>query len=346
MFTLIDEARRQAGFWFDAAGLGKDEAPFRVAWQTQGARLRAYGNAGASGPAMLIVAAPFKGPYIWDLLPQVSVVRRCLDRGFRVYLLEWARPGPGDNFGLEDYCHRFIADAVTIIQKETGQAQITLAGHSLGGTFAAVFASLLPGRVLRLLLVDAPLSFGPESGPIAQLAKALPDPRPLSTSLGSPIPGSALTLLSLCAVPEEFILQRYQDLAASLPDPQALALHLAIIRWTLDEFPMTARLFEETLQLLYREDRFVRNALNLSGERTGIGRLRAPVLAVLNPASDVVPSGSVEAGLRAIPELEATVLVYEGDRGAALQHVGPLVGRNAHERLWPKLLTWIEHGES
>lgn len=61
MFTLIDEARRQAGFWFDAAGLGKDEAPFRVAWRTEGAQLRAYGEAGAcQGPALLIVAAPFK----------------------------------------------------------------------------------------------------------------------------------------------------------------------------------------------------------------------------------------------------------------------------------------------
>ncbi len=344
MFAFIDEARRQAGFWFDAAGLGKDEAPFRVAWQAEGARLRAYGGAGA-GAAILIVAAPFKGPYIWDLLPQVSVVRRCLDRGLQVYLLEWTRPGPGDDHGLEDYSHRFIADAASAIHRETGQAQITVAGHSLGGTFAAIFASLHPERVLRLLLVDAPLSFGPEGGPIARMAKAFPDPAAVRRSIGSPIPGSALTLLSLCAVPEEFILQRYRDLAASLPDPQALALHLAIIRWTLDEFPMTGRLFEETLQLLYREDRFARNRLELSGERTGIGRLRGPVLAVLNPHSDVVPPGSAEAGLRAVPELAATMVVYEGDRGAALQHVGPLVGRHAHERLWPKLLSWIENGD-
>ncbi len=273
------------------------------------------------------------------------MVRRCLDEGLQVYLLEWMRPGPGDDHGLDDYCHRFIADAATAIHDETGQAQITLAGHSLGGTFAAVFASLRPERVLRLLLVDAPLSFGPEGGPIARMAKAILDPAPLRRSIGSPIPGSALTLLSLCAVPEEFILRRYQDLAASLPDPQALALHLAIIRWTLDEFPMTGRLFEETLQLLYREDRFVRNALELAGERTGIGRLRGRVLAVLNPHSDVVSAGSLEAGLRTVPELGPTMVVYEGDRGAALQHVGPLVGRHAHERLWPKLLSWIKNGE-
>jgi polyhydroxyalkanoate synthase len=35
-----------------------------------------------------------------------------------------------------------------------------------------------------------------------------------------------------------------------------------------------------------------------------------------------------------------TLLDYEGDIGVALQHVGPLVGRNAHALLWPKIVEW------
>ena len=46
------------------------------------------------------------------------------------------------------------------------------------------------------------------------------------------------------------------------------------------------------------------------------------------------------AALAAAPA-PATVLEYEGDRGPMLQHVGPLVTRAAHEKLWPKILDWL-----
>jgi polyhydroxyalkanoate synthase len=38
---------------------------------------------------------------------------------------------------------------------------------------------------------------------------------------------------------------------------------------------------------------------------------------------------------------DKTVLEYAGDVGVSLQHVGPLVGRNAHALLWPKIAEWI-----
>jgi polyhydroxyalkanoate synthase len=43
-----------------------------------------------------LVAAPIKRAYIWDLLPQTSIVRLLADAGFAVYLLEWLDPEPSD----------------------------------------------------------------------------------------------------------------------------------------------------------------------------------------------------------------------------------------------------------
>ncbi|MBW8896540.1 MAG: hypothetical protein JF619_00125, partial [Massilia sp.] len=36
------------------------------------------------------------------------------------------------------------------------------------------------------------------------------------------------------------------------------------------------------------------------------------------------------------------VLHYEGDVGVNLQHVGVLVGRSAHERIWPQIFDWLD----
>src|SRR5688572_28106421 len=71
-----DEARRHVGRGLDALGLGPDETPYRVVGEWTAARLRAYHPKQTSaGPVVLIIPAPFKRAYIWDLLPPVSVVR-------------------------------------------------------------------------------------------------------------------------------------------------------------------------------------------------------------------------------------------------------------------------------
>ena len=77
----------------DAVGLGPVETPSEVVASWPGVRLRAYADPGAGGPAVLIVPAPIKRAYIWDLVPWASVVRRCLDGGMLVHLAEWTPPG-------------------------------------------------------------------------------------------------------------------------------------------------------------------------------------------------------------------------------------------------------------
>ena len=82
--TLIDNARRQIGAAFDAAGLGPQETAYRVVAELPGARLRAYFEPhDTAGPALLIIPAPFKRPYIWDLMPEVSAVRTSNQRSRR-----------------------------------------------------------------------------------------------------------------------------------------------------------------------------------------------------------------------------------------------------------------------
>jgi polyhydroxyalkanoate synthase len=142
------------------------------------------------------------------------------------------------------------------------------------------------------------------------------------------------------AEPQAFGWERMADRWLSLGNPQAMATHMRVERWTHDEFPLPGSLFEEILEFLYREDRFRRGTLMVGDRRVGIDALTTPVMAVTNPLGGVVPPQSILAALAAAPA-PATVLEYEGDRGPMLQHVGPLVTRAAHERLWPKILDWM-----
>lgn len=341
-----DEARRQFGRALDTIGLGPQETPHRVLVEFAGARVRAYANPESPvGPPVLIVPAPFKRAYIWDLMPEVSVVRHCLSRGFRVYLLDWLVPTKDeDGFGLSDYASHFPHLAIEAIESETGCSAPILAGHSLGGTFCAIFATLFPERVGGLILLDAPLAFGDVGGPLVNAAKAAPQARNIREMIdSSPIPGSVINALSLAAAPDVFQGQRLADLAESSLDPIARTIHARVERWTYDEFPLPGQLFEDVVEQLYRDDRFLAGSLRLEDRQANLARLRAPVMAVINHVGGVVPPGSVLKGLEAAQPSSIEVLEYEGDRGPVLQHLGPLVSLSAHERLWPKIFDWAHH---
>lgn len=125
-FLLLDAARRQVGSVADAWGLGPREARWRQAVCFRGARLRAYQPADSDNAALLIVPAPFKRAYIWDLVPEVSVVRAALARRLGVYLLEWLPPTPAENdLGLADYALHLVQRSVEVMSRPARHAPIS-----------------------------------------------------------------------------------------------------------------------------------------------------------------------------------------------------------------------------
>lgn len=116
---------------------------------------------------------------------------------------------------------------------------------------------------------------------------------------------------------------------------------MRVARWSLDEFPLPGPLFADLVERLYRRDAFFRGTLALAGRRIGAADLGLPLLTVANPASSVIPPPSILPLHKAAPHPASRHLWYAGDRGVAVQHVGILVGRTAHGRLWPEILAWL-----
>ena len=330
--SLSDRYRRQLGRALDRAGMATAPSPWTPRLEHPLFELRDYG--GDAPAALLIVPAPIKSPAIWDLAPESSVVRHCLRAGIRTSLIAWKPADPArPQRGLADYVNA-IADAARALP---GPPPV-VAGHSLGGTLAALYASLAPQRAAGLVLLEAPLSFGTGVGVLDALMSALPSARALTAGRAS-VAGSELGLAAMAATPDAFLGERWLDWLHSLSDPRALALHLRVTRWTLDELPMPRQLFVDVMDQLYRGDRFAQGSLRLAGHRAALEALTLPTLVVADPLSRVVPLRS--ALPRALAARGATLLRYQREHGVCLQHVGPLVGRRALRELWPRITAWV-----
>ncbi|MFL6624764.1 MAG: alpha/beta fold hydrolase [Sulfurifustis sp.] len=339
-WTYRDHARRIQGAFMDRLGFGPETTPSRVVGTWRTARLLAYQPARRDAPVVLLLPAPIKAAYIWDLAADVSVVRRCLAEGMQVYMVEWQRPQPDDEaMGLAEYADSLVLSCVDAIAAETGGSQVCMAGHSLGGTLAAIFASLHADRLTGLVELEGPMHFS-ETGVLESAVLATSSASEITDALGN-VPGSFLNVASRWADPVTFEWEPRVDAFTSGASSDAIRNYWRVIRWALDEMPMPRRLFEDIIDGLYRENRFARDRLQLGRRVAHPKAITVPILAVADPRSRVVPWTSVEAYRDHTGSAEVQLLEYIGDVGVVLQHVGILIGERAHKMLWPQIGRWI-----
>ena len=336
-FSAVDAVRRMQGDVLGSLGFGPVESSYRVIASGPYWRLRDYDTIHRSG-SVLIVAAPIKRPYIWDLTPAVSAIRYCLAAGLRVCLLEWLpASGKTGNAGIAE-CAKAISAALNAVPRGEENRKPILMGHSLGGTLAAIYASIAPETIDGLVVLGAPLCFQPgESAFRDALVKLVPAP----VSHSDPYPGSILSQASAAASPESFVWSRFMDVALSAADRAAIDICARVERWALDEVAVPGRLVSEIVELLYRENRFWRGTLTVEGRTIGPENLSMPTLAVVNTADLVAPLHSVSPIGEVLGPEKFQIIEYAGERGVCLQHLGMLVGRHAHALVWPQITDWI-----
>ena len=336
-YGVADVLRRVQGDAVAAFGFGPSECPYQISACGSHWRLRDYGDSGASS-SLLIIAAPIKRPYIWDLAPSASAIRYCLRQGLHVHLLEWM-PATRltSNNGIDD-CALAISDCVAQVSAKDRGTKPFLMGHSLGGTLAAIYGALASETIRGLVLLGAPLCFQP--GEI-QFRDALVSLVPSELPDADPFPGSLLSHMSAMASPSTFIWSRLVDAALSVTDSRAIDIHARIERWALDEVPLPGKLVREIIDWLYRENRFCRAALEVCGRSVGPSGLSTPTLAVVNEADEVAPLASVKPFIDAMPAKVARIIEYPGELGVCLQHLGVLVGRQTYVHVWPEIVAWL-----
>jgi polyhydroxyalkanoate synthase len=293
------------------------------------------------GPILLAVPAPIKNADIWDLAPWASAVRRCIQANIRVYLIEWTRPTANQSdFGLFEYADRFINECVRVTIARTGSERVLLAGHSLGGTLAAIYAALHPHRVAGLLVLTAPLHFGPTIGSFASASSIASSFMSLAIDGGN-VPGSLLSVSSFAADPVTFGWARCLDWLCCPHEAQAIQTNLLVERWALAESPIARRLFDEIVQLLYREDQLTRGELRVGIRRVALRMVRAPILCILDRHCRVVPPEAVLPFCEAVGSTDKQLLWHSREAGLSFQHVGVLVGAEAHANLWQVIVDWL-----
>ncbi|HYB66422.1 MAG TPA: class III poly(R)-hydroxyalkanoic acid synthase subunit PhaC [Steroidobacteraceae bacterium] len=286
------------------------------------------------GRPLLVCFALVNRPYILDLQPDSSLIRRLVGAGFTVYLVDWGDPDDGDRLrDLNDYLEEGLGGCVRHILKAQGVEALDLLGVCQGGVFSLCYTALHPGQVANLVTLTTAVDF---QTPEDLLSKWM---RELDTELlerAGNVPGELLNALFLSLMPFRLTQQKYVRLLTGRADQRAVEDFVRMERWIFDSPPQAAVALTQFVRWFYQENRLIRGTLELGGRAVDLKSVRVPLLNLYARADHIVPPAACEALGRYVGSRDYTACAI--DTG----HIGMYVSRKAREEIPQRIISWLK----
>ncbi len=98
--------------------------------------------------------------YMVDLDKERSFVKRLLELGIDIYLIDWGYPDAADRYlDMDDYINGYINNCVEQVLQDSGQEQLNLLGICQGGSLSLCYTALNPDKVKNLITMVTPVDF-------------------------------------------------------------------------------------------------------------------------------------------------------------------------------------------
>jgi len=284
---------------------------------------------------ILIVYALINKPYILDLQPDRSVVRRLLEAGHDVYLIDWNEPSRLDqHLTLHDYVDRYIDNCVDEVRERSGADAVNILGYCMGGTMSAMYAALHPEKVNALGLMAAGLCFDGTGGVLEQWGNDdYYDPEEVTATFGN-VPAEFLDVGFALMDPVDNYVSKYIRFAENLDNEEFVENFARMERWISEGIDVAGAAYDQFLTDLYQENKLYRNELYLDGEHVDIENIDMPVIQIIGEYDHLIPADASKPFNEVVGSEDVTTLEY------ATGHIGLSVSSSAHAEVWPTVSEW------
>jgi polyhydroxyalkanoate synthase len=316
---------------------GTGATPYDVVYQEGLLKLLRYrGDSVRFAEPILVCFALVNRPYILDLKTDRSVVRRLLDRGFDVYLIDWGIPDEASSqLRLDDYVCKFLDNVVSFVCDSVGTPQLNLLGYCMGGTMSTMFTALQPDRVRNLILMATPIDFAGDEGLLNLWAREeYFDVDKLIDAFGN-CPGEFLKFVFQLMKPVQNFAEKQLTLSENLSDATFVDNFVAVERWAADSIPVVGETFRQYVKSLYQQNQLVKGQLRLAGKPVRLEAIDCPLLLLVAEKDHLVTPESTLALKQHVRSKESQSISIDAG------HVGLAVSSRAHRRLWPEAANWI-----
>ena len=295
---------------------------------------------------ILIVYALVNRYYILDLQPDKSVIKKLLDEGFDVYVIDWGYPSGVDRYlTIDDYVNGYLNNAVDKIRERSGLDRITLLGVCQGGTFSVMYAALHPEKVKNLVTLVAPVDFDTDKGILHIWAKSL-DVDKIVDYYGI-VPGDFLNAGFLLTDPFRLMIDKYVglferienkpgDKEGELRNEETIRNFLRMEKWIFDSPDQAGETFRQFMKDCYQKNLLIKNKMKLNGKKINLKNITMPLLNVMAEFDHLVPTDAIKPLSDAVSSSDKETLVFPTG------HIGIFVGSKSQKEVCPKIAAWLK----
>jgi len=295
---------------------------------------------------VLIVYALVNRYYILDLQPDKSVIKKLLDEGFDVYIIDWGYPSGVDRYlTIDDYVNGYINNAVDKIRERSGLDKITLLGVCQGGTFSVMYAAQHPEKIKNLVTLVAPVNFDTKKGLLHLWAKSL-DVDKVVDYYGI-VPGDFLNTGFLLTDPFRLMIDKYvgffdriecepNDTACQLRNQETIRNFLRMEKWIFDSPDQAGETFRQFIKDCYQKNLLIKNEMMINGKKINLKNITMPLLNVMAEFDHLVPTDASKPLTGAVSSSDKETMVFPTG------HIGIFVGSKSQKEVCPRIAEWLK----
>lgn len=318
--------------------IGKVEVgttPKTLVWQQDKVKLYRYDR---TTPAkckipVLVSFAIMNRHDVLDLQPDRSLMKKFLDEGLDVYIMDWGYPSKADRFlTMEDYIDGYMNNAVDFIREAHGIDKINKMGICQGGTFSTIYAALYPEKLNSLTVYVAPFDFTTDKCMLYKWTKYI-DVDTMVDSLGI-IPADLLNAGFGMLKPSADI-SKYFGVMDMMQDEAKLMNFLRMEYWKSDCPDLAGEMYRKYIKDLFRDNKLIKGEFELGGRRVDLKNITMPFLNVYATEDNIIPNESTIGINDKIGSKDKELYAFPGG------HIGVFVGTRSQKELGPKVAEWV-----
>jgi polyhydroxyalkanoate synthase len=294
---------------------------------------------------VLVVYALVNRYYILDLQPDKSVIKKLLNEGLDVYVIDWGYPKGSDKYlTLNDYINDYIHNCVNKIKEAHKIDKITLLGVCQGGTFSIMYSALHPENVKNLVTLVAPVDFSTDRCALNVWARSL-DIDKLVDYYGI-IPGDLLNSAFLLLDPFRLLIDKYvgmfdkidceNDESCLKANEENMRNFLRMEKWIFDSPDQAGEAYRQFIKDCYQKNLLIKNEMMIGGKKINLNDIKMPLLNIMAEFDHLVPTEESKPLLGAVSSTDKEEMIFPTG------HIGIFVGSKSQKNVCPYIAQWLK----
>lgn len=283
---------------------------------------------------------------IFDLLPQRSLVRFFLARGFDVYLIDWGEVTVDHaDLSLETYVLEWMPAALAAIRQHSGQQELSLFSYCMGGLLTLMYAAVSQDDQIRnIVTVASPVDMH-QSGVAGRILTRVYRPillfgKILNVSLMDlpsrylHIPGRVNSLLFKLTNPVGSLIS-YWELLVNMWDREYVKEHTTLSAWFDDMVDYPGETIKAMVVKMMLKNQMAKGRMRMGDRQAEFKQIRASILAFAGDDDKMVSPRAAHKVLDIVSSEDKEFCVVPGG------HAGVFGGSRAPENMWVLSADWL-----